>query len=723
MTPLPSPPTTRHRSLRQLREREPRWRSTLALIAFVLIAFALLVLANPARADDADALRAESPYFFIPGGDAGVDRLPLKATRVDATVLGPIADVAVTQTYRNEGSRPIEAIYVFPGSAGAAVHAMTVRIGDRVIRADIREKQAARVEFETAKKQGKTAALLEQHRPNVFRMNVANILPGDEVNVELRYTELLVPRDGEYAFVFPTVVGPRYNSPSGEARRETWVAQPILPAGERPNHSLELNVALLTALPVAQVASPSHAIEVLRPEDRRVEVSVVSGDDGGPPNDRDFILHYRLAGDRIDAGAMLYQASGGGDHNENFFVAMVEPPAQIEPAAILPRDYIFVVDISGSMHGFPLDTAKVLMNELLRGLRPSDSFNVLLFSGSARTLNPESVPATQANINAALALLRETAGGGGTEIVPALKRLASMPKRADSSRTIVVVTDGYVAVEREVFELVRKQLGDANVFAFGIGSSVNRHLIEGIARAGAGEAFVLTKPQFAAEQARRFRRMIDAPVMVRVTARFEGIETSDIEPRALPDLLGNRPLVLYGKWKAGELAPDARLVVEGQTANGPQRIETALAGTVSRDSAALRHLWARSRIASLSDDEALQGGRAHKAEITALGLKYGLLTDYTSFIAVDRIVRAVSEEATKVDQPSPLPHGVSNLAVGAELPSTPEPEAWAAAVVMMFMLALLLRRRRARPLPPTLSPGGGEGDGSAPSPARGRGLG
>ena len=439
-----------------------------------------------------------------------------------------------------------------------------------------------------------------------------------------------------------------------------------------------------TPVPVAQVSSPSHGIEVQRPEDRRVDVALA--DDGGVQNNRDFILHYRLAGDAIESGVMLYQG-----RDENFFVAMVEPPAVVEAAAVLPRDYVFVVDISGSMHGFPLDTAKVLMGELLGKLRPTDSFNVLLFSGSARTLAAESVPATQANVAAAIAMLRQTAGGGGTEIVPALKRIASMPKRADVSRTVVVVTDGYVTVEREVFELVRKQLGAANVFAFGIGSSVNRHLIEGIARAGQGEAFVLTKPQFAAEQAQRFRRMVESPLMTGVSARFEGLDVQEVEPRALPDLLGNRPLVLYGKWKGD--ASDAKLIVEGHTAQGSYQQVVPVTGTVSRDAQALRHLWARSRIAALSDEEALQGGRAHKEQITALGLKYSLLTDYTSFIAVDRIVRNVSGDLATVDQPSPLPEGVSNLAVGAELPSTPEPATWAAVIVMLGVMALAMRRR------------------------------
>jgi len=180
-------------------------------VATSLVAALLIVAWSPAQAADTEAPPAEGPYFHIASDDPALDRLPLKSTRVEARVAGTVADVRVTQVYRNEGSRTIEASYVFPGSTQAAVHGMTVRIGDRVLSANIREKQRARMEYDAAKKEGRTAALLDQHRPNVFQMSVAHILPGDEVSVELRYTELLLPTDGRYRFVYPTVVGPRYH--------------------------------------------------------------------------------------------------------------------------------------------------------------------------------------------------------------------------------------------------------------------------------------------------------------------------------------------------------------------------------------------------------------------------------------------------------------------------------------------------------------------------------
>jgi Ca-activated chloride channel family protein len=665
-------------------------------IALSLFAAILTLAWSPARADDSEARKGESPYFFIDNADPGTDRLPLKSTSVDVRISGVIADVTVTQHYRNEGQRPIEARYVFPGSTQAAIYAMNVRLGNRLLTARIREKQQARIEYDNAKREGKTSALLEQHRPNVFEMNVANILPGDDVAVELRYTELLVPTDAQYGFVFPTVVGPRYGSPSAAdaTGRPVWAATPYLRAGVESNTAFDLKLRIDAPIAVKDVSSSSHEIRVQGADTAHALVTLA--DATKPSNNRDFILSYRLAGDRIASGLMLYRGddqTGG----ENFFLAMVEPPKAVPLQQVNPRDYIFVVDISGSMHGYPLDTAKVLMQNLVGGLRPSDTFNVMLFSGSSRMLSPTSVPATRANIERALQALTQTSGGGGTEIVPALRRVAELPKPADLSRSVIVVTDGYVTVESEVFQLVRRHLNDFNVFAFGIGSSVNRALIEGLARAGQGEAFVVTKPAEAAAQAERLRRMIDSPVLTQLKARFDGLDVYDVEPAALPDVLGGRPVLLQGKWRSQPGVPaGGRLVLDGRAADGPWHQELLVAGHEDQTSSALRHLWARQRIAALSDQESLVGGTAEKEAITALGLKYSLLTQYTSFIAIDEVVRNPNPAlAPTVDQPLPLPQGVAETALGAEVPSTPEPAAWLALLVVFGVAGVALQRRRA----------------------------
>ena len=681
-------------------------------MAWYALLSALVLLAPPTRAQAAaPSTQAESPYFFVQGAQPGVEALPLKSTDVRVDISGVIADVVVTQRYKNEGTVPIEAKYLFPGSTRAAVNGLNVRIADRLITAQIREKQQARIEYDQARKEGKTAALLEQHRPNVFQMNVANILPGDDVLVELRYNELLVPTDGRYQFVYPTVVGPRYAGTASNAPSETtsgstpahaqaFPAQPVLRQGEVSPSAFNLKVNLASPIGIQDIRSPSHAIDTAMDAGsaaKRASVQL-AGAASRVSNNRDFILDYRLAGNAIQSGVLLHRGE-----KENFFLAMVQPPQAVPQAAITPRDYVFVVDISGSMHGFPLDTAKALMRQLLGNLRASDTFNVLLFSGSNRMLAPASVPATPANVNAAIRTIEQMGGGGSTELLPALRRVYAEPKAPELARTVVVVTDGYVTVESEAFALVRQHLGQANVFAFGIGSSVNRHLMEGLARAGMGEPFIVTRPDEAKAQAERFRKLIESPVLTSVKARFEGIDVYDVEPQQLPDVLAERPVIVFGKWRehAGTTPPN--LIVEGRAAHGPYTqtlpIDVAADGP---GTGALRLLWARHRIAALSDEEALTGGEAQKAAITKLGLDYSLLTQYTSFIAVDKVVRNPGGRGATANQPSPLPEGVSNLAVGeasalgAAVSSTPEPETWAAMLVVLAVLGAQAARRQRR---------------------------
>ena len=681
-------------------------------MAWYALLSALVLLAPPTRAQAAaPSTQAESPYFFVQGAQPGVEALPLKSTDVRVDISGVIADVVVTQRYKNEGTVPIEAKYLFPGSTRAAVNGLNVRIADRLITAQIREKQQARIEYDQARKEGKTAALLDQHRPNVFQMNVANILPGDDVLVELRYNELLVPTDGRYQFVYPTVVGPRYAGTASNAPSETtsgstpahaqaFPAQPVLREGEVSPSAFNLKVNLASPIGIQDIRSPSHAIDTAMDAGsaaKRASVQL-AGAASRVSNNRDFILDYRLAGNAIQSGVLLHRGE-----KENFFLAMVQPPQAVPQAAITPRDYVFVVDISGSMHGFPLDTAKALMRQLLGNLRASDTFNVLLFSGSNRMLAPHSVPATPANVNAAIRTIEQMGGGGSTELLPALRRVYAEPKAPELARTVVVVTDGYVTVESEAFALVRQHLGQANVFAFGIGSSVNRHLMEGLARAGMGEPFIVTRPDEAKAQAERFRKLIESPVLTSVKAKFEGLDVYDVEPQALPDVLAERPVIVFGKWREKTGSGPTRVVIEGRAANGPYTQSLPIDAQAEwQGTGALRHLWARHRIAALSDEESLTGGDAQKAAITKLGLDYSLLTQYTSFIAVDQVVRNPGGQGATANQPSPLPEGVSNLAVGeasalgAAVSSTPEPETWAAMLVVLAVLGAQMARRQRR---------------------------
>ena len=612
-------------------------------------------LALTPGAEAADATL--SPYFFVKGADAALDQLPLKATSARVAIAGVIADVTVTQVYRNTGTKPLEAIYVFPGSTRAAVHGLTMTLGDRVLKARIRERSQARADYEQAKQQGRSASLLEQHRPNVFQMSVANILPGEEIRVELAYTELLVPQDGQYRFVYPTVVGPRYaGRPGSEAATgEGWVANPYTHAGELPASTFDFELRLSAGLPIQRMACATHKTTIAY--DGKVDATLRLEPGEARGGNRDVIVQYQLAGDAVQSGLLLHQGQG-----ENTFLLLAQPPKRVAPKDLPPREYVFLMDVSGSQMGFPIEVSKVLMQEMIQGLRPQDLFNVMVFEGSSAFWSPgASQPATPENLKQALGFVRSQNGGGGTELASALRKALGLPRLPGVSRTFVVSTDGYISADGQVFDLIRKNLGSANLFAFGIGSAVNRHLIEGMAHAGQGEAFVITRPEQAAAEAERFRAYVSSPVLTNLKLTASGFQVQDLEPLQLPDVLADRPVVCLGKW-TGEAR--GTLTLSGMSGAGPWSQTFAVGKVKERNHPALPRLWARQRIQALADYDQFGQDEGRKAEVTRLGLAYSLLTAHTSFVAVDTLVRHAGGPSTTVTQPLPLPEGVADTAVG-----------------------------------------------------------
>ncbi|HET6437698.1 MAG TPA: VIT and VWA domain-containing protein [Anaeromyxobacter sp.] len=630
-----------------------------------------------------EAGRTLAPYFVVLSGEAGEgERLPLKETRATASIAGPIARVQVRQVFQNRGPRPIEACYVFPASSRAAVHGMRLQIEGRTVEARIERRERARLAYEAARSDGKRAALLDEERANVFTMRVANIMPGEQVVAELDYSELIVPEEGVYELVYPTVVGPRYGGHADPAR-DGWIENPTLPEGSAAPYRFGFTAHLESAFPVGELSSPSHALRVSWRSPRSADVAL--RDEGG--GNRDLVLRWRLSGEAVEAGALLFPGEDGG----GYFLAAIEPPARVRPEEIPPREYVFVLDVSGSMNGFPLETAKALAHDLLPRLRPVDYVNAVFFSGGSFVLSPGgSLPATPGNLRRALAAFDRLEGGGGTELLQALETAYDLP-RPDRrvARSVVVVTDGYVGVEAQVFRLVRERLSEASCFAFGIGTAVNRALIEGLARAGQGEPTIVLSPRDAPAAAARLERIIAAPVLTQLRYEVVGFEARDVLPGALPDLLAERPVTLLGRYRG---VPGGRIVLTGQSAAGPFRREIDLSAAIPRpENGPLRVLWARRWVDLLLDEHHLGPAPEIEEAVTDLGLAHHLLTPFTSFVAVDSEVVNRGGAGDLVRQPLPLPEGVSNLAVGGE-PSAAPAEAPERA-------AVLSRRLQAAPPP------------------------
>lgn len=655
---------------------------------------ATVVLLGTAFAAKA-ASSAGAPYLEIlpASGEQAVECLPLKESRAEVAVAGTIARVRLEQRYANTGTVPVEARYVFPCSTRAAVHGMKLTSAGRVIAARIRESATARAEFETARREKKTAALLEERRPNVLDMTVTQLPPGEEVTVEVEWTETLTATDGVYEFVLPVVVGPRYTGGKSEAGEGAdWAANPHLGEGKPNPAGLSVSVDLATGLPLAEVTCPGYP-GVVDFKSRDHAVVSLGGEAGRAAANRDFILRWKLGGGKVAAGLMLHRDGDGGH-----FLLQVEPPAQTLPDLIPPRDYVLVMDVSGSMTGFPLETAKSLLRELVGGLKPTDTFNVMYFASGSEVFSESPVPASGERLAEAISFLERQTAGGGTELQPALERALALPGSDGRSRTILLVTDGYVTAEKGVRELVASRIGEANLFAFGIGSSVNRGLIESVARAGGGEPEVVTDQAGAAAAAKRVLKAIASPVLAKVRIDAEGFGMSGVMPSRCPDVFASRPLALHGAW-SGE--PSGTIVVRGIAGNGEafeQRIDVAEAAARGTNHPALPVLWARERVRELGD--ILPATNDSVREITALGLTHSLLTPYTSFVAVDETPRNTNNELVSVRQPLPLPAGVTAAAVG-NTPNAPlvrngsVPEPGSAGLLTLLVVTLVCQRRRA----------------------------
>lgn len=634
----------------------------LSLLLMITLSQSLLAVVHP-----------EAPHFEVKDKDGkmvSATHLPLIHTEADVSIAGIIADVRVTQVYVNSGDQPIEAIYVFPGSSQSAVYGLTMTIEDRVIKAKIKEKKQAQAIFDKAKSEGKSASLLTQHRPNVFQMNVANILPGDTITVELQYNEVLIPEEGIYTFFYPVVIGERYDKDNN-----SWMKNPFANKNTQnkmnKSHTFDVNVHLEAGMSLSDVRCATHDVTISQPKPDQANIHLKNGK--GHEGDRNYILQYRLANDSFQSGMLLFEGP-----KENFYLYTVQPPKRIQKEDIPPREYVFIVDVSGSMNGFPIETSKSLLRDLISNLKATDLFNVMLFAGSSSVFSPQSVPATPKNVQKAIAFFSSQSGSGGTEVLPALKRAYALPTADNYSRTFIVATDGLVTVEREAFEMIENNLDKANVFPFGIGSHMNEFMIKGMAHAGHGEAFIINNAKEAAEQARRFRKMIESPVLTNIQVQLDGFDAYDIEPLKPHDIFAERPLVIYGKYRG---KAKGQLGLIGQSGKSPYSTSFDVTKfKPSKSNKALQYLWARTKIRKLQDYNKLgQEDKKIVNEITQLGLKYNLLTDYTSFVAVDTKVR--TNPSTKKN----AIHQAKNNHSGG----VPEPHEWALIMMLFGFIAFV----------------------------------
>jgi len=594
----------------------------------------------------------------MPGEEKQIP-LPLKHTDVSASISAYIATVDVTQQYHNPYDSKIEAVYVFPLPENAAVNEFIMTVGERRIRGIIKEREEAERTYAEAKAQGYVASLLTQERPNVFTQKVANIEPGKAIDINIKYFHTLAYVDGWYEYVFPMVVGPRFNPPgstdgvgavargmNGKSGQKSEVQ--YLKPGERSGHDISLAVKIDAGVAIEEVKSTNHVVAVKKGSPEQVAVKLSELD--AIPN-KDFVLRYKVAGQRIKSALLTHKDERGG-----FFSLLVYPPEDLKTLTRKPLEMVFVLDCSGSMNGQPIAQAKKAVERALRNMQPDDTFQIVRFSIGASQLGSAPVAATRENVRRGLTYLESLQGEGGTMMVEGIKVALDFPHDESRLRFVAFLTDGYIGNEAEILREIHGRLGASRIFSFGVGQSTNRFLLDSMAKMGSGAVAYVSLNENAGEIMDLFFERISHPAMTNIAVNWGGMQVSDVFPSSMPDLFVGRPVIVTGRF-SGEVP--AGVAIRGEA--GGQVVDVAVPvdlADASSTHAGLPAVWARTKIADLADRSLYTDGTELPGAIKQVALEYGLMSAYTAFVAVDSLTRTVGDHGTTVNVAVPVPEGV-----------------------------------------------------------------
>ena len=609
--------------------------------------------------------------LYVQTRDRKQQAFTLTNTDVKAEISGNISRVEVTQTFQNPYEKPLEAIYVFPLPDQATVNDMEIMIGDRVIKGNIKKREEAKEIYERARQEGRTAGLLEQERDNIFTQSLANIKPGEQIKVTIRYTESLKFEQGDYEFVFPMVVGPRYipgqaidtQGNTNQVPDASRINPPVLKPETRSGHDISVSLQIDAGVPIRNLYSTSHRIDINN-NGETVELKLAAGDN--IPN-KDLIVRYKVSGDRTEPTIITGSYFQGGH-----FATYLIPAIAYRADQIVPKDVVFLIDTSGSQSGDPILKSRELMRRFINGLNPNDTFTIIDFSSTTRQLSAYPLQNNAVNRQKAMSYIDQVDANGGTELMNGINVATRFPSASDGRiRSVVLITDGYIGNDSEVIAAVQKNLKPGNrLYSFGVGSSVNRYLLERIAEMGRGTSRVVRQDEPTQEVAEKFFRQINNPVLTNIQVKWEGDGTApEIYPSNAPDLFAEQPLVLFGK--KGD-HKNGKLKITGIAAGG-ERYEQTLDVNFDRLSKlngnfGIAQLWGRFRIKDLMNQ--MVGGEVKSLvdAVTQTALNYGLLSQYTAFVAVSDEVR-VNPDGSKmtVQVPVELPQGVNLGAVSGEI--------------------------------------------------------
>jgi Ca-activated chloride channel homolog len=682
-----------------------------SVAAAVLLFACVALLASPVRAQDAlppmKPKDAASGTLLLKAAGETV-AAPLLSTDVVIRVSGLAARAHVTQTFRNTTDDWLEGIYVFPLPENAAVDHLRMRVGERMVEAEIREREAARREYVAARQSGQRAALLEQERPNIFTSSVANIGPGESVVVEIEYQQTLRYDANRYSLRFPMVVGPRYipGEPSAKQGRgwapdttmvsdASRITPPVYRPGSAPVNPVSLRVELDAGVPLAAIDSPYHKVFVSVSDHRRQTITLQQG---RVPANRDFELTWTPTAETAPRVSWFAERMAVGGVDRHYGLLMINPPTQTTGTKRIPREAVFVIDTSGSMSGTSIVQAKEALEMAIDRLAPGDRFNVIEFNSYARAMFGSVRPANAANRAEARGWIRALRAQGGTEIAKALDMALDGKEHPERIRQVVFLTDGAVGNEDALFRLIRERLGDSRLFTIGIGSAPNSHFMARAAETGRGTFTYIGKVEEVREKMTTLFARLESPVLKGVRVEWPAGVTVESWPKQgqMRDLYAGEPLVLTAS--LDRLHGSVR--VSGQRGDKPW--ETTVALDEPAQGAGMGVLWARDKISALEDDiREGKGGSDTRAQLIEVASAHHLVTKYTSLVAIDRTpTRALDTVLKTAAVPTNMPEGWELGSVMGELPQGSTSSRFhllLGAVLMVLAMLMLLTQRHARP--------------------------
>lgn len=562
--------------------------------------------------------------------DGSGTALPLVHTDVEAALTGHIAEVTVSQTFHNDAQDPIEVVYAFPLPENAAVSRMRMVVGGRVIESQIAEREEARATYEEAKTQGHAAALLEQERPNIFTQSLANVPPGEDIDIEIDYVQTLTYDAGAYEFVFPMVIGERYDH--GTTADADRVSPSVTGEGRRRGDDIDIHVRAETGHPIDRWWAPTHDVVTEVVADALL-IELAEADER--PN-RDFVLRYTVAGAQPRATMFLGPQNASG---QGHFALVVHPPDLDIDTLVGRREFVFVIDRSGSMSGSPLALAKETVRQALRHMRPVDTFDVVTFESGTERLFGSPRPANAANLAKALRFVDALESGGGTEMGNAVEVALGDDGERGRHRYVFLLTDGFISFEDEIIRTARQLVQQridrgqhARVFGLGIGDAPNGHLINGVSQAGFGTGLRVANLDDVHRTVQTVVRWVDHAIVDDLRLHSGALELSQHHPEDLGGLFASHAAVVHGQYRGD--AATARLVLEGSA--GPDSVEIPIRLVdASERGDVLDILWARAAVADLEFDWWTAPTDTTKEAITRIGLEHHIVTPFTSLVAVD----------------------------------------------------------------------------------------